>query len=88
MKSIFSKKFFLMVYFPLFIVGLLMLFFCNYKVEQHAIGKTYFDTDKIPFNKVGLLLGTCKTLKDKKTINPFWKYRLASNVCLVESKER
>ena len=54
MKSIFSKKFFLMVYFPLFIVGLLMLFFCNYKVEQHAIGKTYFDTDKIPFNKIGL----------------------------------
>ncbi len=76
-----------MVYFPLFIVGLLMLFFCNYKVEQHAIGKTYFDTDKIPFNKIGLLLGTCKTLKDKKTINPFWQYRLQATYALWKAKK-
>ncbi len=86
-KTLFSKKAFLFFYLPMSVCALAVLFFCNYKVEQFAIGKTYSSVAEIPYHKVGLLLGTCKTLKDKKTINPFWQNRLDATYALWKAKK-
>lgn len=63
------------------------MFYCSYAVQENAKGKTFDDVNKIPYNKVGLLLGTCKTMKDKKTINPFWQYRLDAAYNLWKAKK-
>lgn len=76
LNTFFTKKLFIRCYFPATVLLLIFIFFCNHQVEKNAIGKTYSNVNEIPFNRVGLLLGTCKTMKDKKTINPFWQHRL------------
>lgn len=86
-STFFTKKLFLRFYFPMSILVLFFIFFCNYEVRKNAVGKTYSNVNEIPFNKVGLLLGTCKTMKDKKTINPFWKYRLEAAYELWKAKK-
>jgi SanA protein len=76
MKQLFSKKNILRLYLPIFLLIIFFTFYCSYKVTNDAIGKTFSETTSLPHNHVGLLLGTCKTMKDHKTINPFWRYRL------------
>lgn len=87
MKKLFSQKIIFRLYFPVAIVIILFIFYCSYTVQKNAEGKTFNDVSKIPYNKVGLLLGTCKTMKDKKTINPFWKYRLEAAYELWKAKK-
>ncbi len=57
-------------------VGLLIMLLAfitiaNYSIEFNAKNKTYVDVDAIPKNKVGLLLGTSKTLANG---TPNWYY--------------
>ena len=87
MKKLFTKKLFLKFYIPTAILLFLFTFYCSYKVEENAAGKTYSDISKIPYNKVGLLLGTCKTMKDHTTINPFWQFRLDAAYKLWKAKK-
>lgn len=87
MKKLFSKKLLLFVYLPAFIGVVLFTLYCSYAVKQNAIGKTFDNVDAIPYNRVGLLLGTCKTMNDKKTINPFWQYRLEAAYNLWKAKK-
>jgi SanA protein len=87
MKKFFSKKLLLYLYLPATITVVLFMFYCSYAVQENAKGKTFDDVNKIPYNKVGLLLGTCKTMKDKKTINPFWQYRLDAAYNLWKAKK-
>lgn len=75
-KKIISKKRILKLYLPAGVAVLIFIFFCSYLVEKNATGKLYTSVENIPKNKVGLLLGTRKTMKDRKTINPFWKFRV------------
>lgn len=51
---------------------ILFTFYCFYK-NKKCRRQNINDVSKIPYNKVDCV-GTCKTMKDKKTINPFWKY--------------
>ena len=76
MKKLFSKKTILRIYIPAILIAIIVTLVSYKVVSDNAKDKTYTDINKIPHNKVGLLLGTCKTLKDKKTINPYWQYRL------------
>lgn len=87
LNTFLTKKLLLRCYLPLSVLLLSFIFFCNYKVQKNAIGKTYDDVNEIPFNRVGLLLGTCKTMKDKKTINPFWQHRLEAAYDLWKAKK-
>jgi len=87
MKKLFSKKLFIRFYIPVSLLVLVFIFYCSYRVEKNAIGKLYTDVSEIPYNKVGLLLGTCKTMKDRKTINPFWKFRLEAAYALWKAKK-
>jgi SanA protein len=87
MKKLFTQKLIFRLYLPIAIAIILFTFYCSYAVQKNAEGKTFNDVSKIPYNKVGLLLGTCKTMKDKKTINPFWKYRLEAAYELWKAKK-
>ncbi len=57
------KKFSIIIVAILFL-GISLVFLCNYYVVQFAINKVYNDIEEVPFNKVGLLLGTSKKLDD------------------------
>lgn len=87
MRKLFTKKLFFYLYIPATIAGIIFMFYCSYAVQKNAEGKTYDDVAAIPYNRVGLLLGTCKTMKDKKTINPFWQYRLEAAYNLWKAKK-
>ncbi len=82
MLRILSKKWWLRCWLPLIITGSFLIFFCNYKVHKNAEDRTYSSTQQIPYNRVGLLLGTCKYISDNKTINPFWLHRLNATIKL------
>jgi SanA protein len=85
MLSIFSKKWIWRGWLPLFFFTLGLISFCHCRVEANATGRTYDHVDAVPYNRVGLLLGTCKTLSDKKTINPYWQNRLDATVRLYQA---
>lgn len=87
MRKLFTKKLFLFLYFPATALVIFLLFYCSYAVQKNAEGKTYSDVSKIPYNRVGLLLGTCKTAKDRKRINPFWQHRLDAAYELWKAKK-
>ncbi|NQX85192.1 MAG: YdcF family protein [Flavobacteriaceae bacterium] len=75
----------------IFDVLLLMLFLsyigimcCNDMVIRNAKNKTYNHSSEIPKNKVGLVLGTSKYLKNGD-INLFYQYRIDATVNLYKS---
>ncbi len=59
-----------------------IIFICNKKIVDNAEGKLYSETNTIPFNKVGLLLGTSKFLKSG-TKNPYYTYRIEATLKLI-----
>ncbi len=61
-----------------------MLLSPNLIIVLSTNGKTYNSPQKIPHNKVGLLLGTSKYIK-KGTINLYYKYRIDAAVELFKS---
>ena len=66
----------------LIIVVSVLLF--NLEISKSAKGKLYSDTGSIPFNKVGLLLGTSRLLANGYN-NPYFTYRIQAAVKLMES---
>src|SRR5580658_9921954 len=51
------------------------LYYCDIVIKHAANGKLYSDISAIPFNKVGLLLGTSKYLGNGIE-NPYYFYRI------------
>jgi SanA protein len=71
-----------LIFLPLAITGVVYL--CNRSVEKASRGKLYSDTQTIPFNRVGLLLGTSKYLS-KGRINPYYRFRINAAAELIAS---
>ncbi len=67
----------------LLILPLILILVSNYSVEKNAQNKTYSDSSKIQKNKVGLVLGTSKKLKNGR-INLYFKYRINATVELYK----
>lgn len=86
-KKLFSKKLFFRLYIPTAVLVVAFTFYCSYKVEIYADDKIYTDISEIPYNRIGLLLGTCKTMDDHVTINPFWQFRLEAAYALWKAKK-
>src|SRR5688572_26029594 len=81
MRIVFKIIKFLVVFIPL---CLIVIYFCNKKVEESADHKLYADVNTIPYNRVGLLLGTGKYLRSG-AINPYYKYRIDAATKLMKS---
>jgi SanA protein len=68
----------------LLLLAFLVIFFCNKAVDNAAEGKLYTSVDAIPYNKVGLLLGTSKFLSGGY-VNNYYKYRIDAAVRLYKA---
>ncbi len=64
----------------------LLILLCNYIVSSAAEGKTYTDTNEIPPNKVGLVLGTSKKLIGGLP-NPYYTYRIRAALELYQANK-
>ena len=62
----------------------LSIFYCNYYIIQQANPYCYSSVEKIPHNKVGLLLGTSKYIRNG-TINLFYQNRINATVELFKA---
>ena len=62
----------------------LSLYLSNYLIVKNAENKTFSDVANIKKNKVGLVLGTVKNLKDGR-INYYFKYRIDATVELYKN---
>lgn len=68
----------------LVLLPVLSIVVCDNIVTKAAIGKTFSTTSEIPFNNVGLVLGTSKRLAGG-SINPYYQYRVNAAVDLWKS---
>ena len=73
---------FLFIFFCIFSIALLVV--SNYIVTKAAKNKTFSTLSEIPKNKVGLVLGTSKYLKDGR-VNLYFTYRINATVQLFKS---
>ena len=65
----------------LFLIG---IFGANKIIETSVSKRVYNSTNNIPYNKVGLLLGTSKFLQNGQ-LNLYYKYRINAAVSLFQS---
>jgi len=70
------------------LLGLAVLFvaLCNYVVIKHSRGRMYSNIDDVPYNKVGLLFGTSKYIKNGSP-NPFFQNRIKAAADLYYAKK-
>lgn len=78
------KRKILFILLGLAIIGLIILFRCDYLVQHAAEGKLYNNASAIPHNKVALLLGTGKFLADGRE-NPYYTYRIEAAIELFRA---
>ena len=69
----------------LLILAFAGIYLSNRIIAKSAVGKLYSNTDEIPCNKVGLLLGTSKFVGTDKRENPFYNFRIAAAVQLIRA---
>lgn len=65
----------------------LLLYFCNKLIIDSAKQKLYSDADRIPFNRVGLLLGTTKYTSVAGFNNPYYTYRIEAATKLFKTNK-
>lgn len=65
---------------------LVMIILSNSSVKRSSKNRIYQSTEKIPYNKVGLLLGTSKRLSNGN-LNLYYKYRIDAAVSLFHAKK-
>ena len=82
MKKNFLKISKIIIYFIVFSV--ISIFVSNLLIKRNAIQKTFSKTQNITKNKVGLILGTSKKLRNGR-INLYYKYRLDAAVKLYNA---
>lgn len=70
----------------LIVSPIIILLLCNLSVNSAARGKTFYDTELIPKNKVGLVLGTSKKLSSGHP-NPYYSYRIKATVELFKAEK-
>jgi SanA protein len=72
------------VLFLLFISLLVLILSADYYVQSTVQNKLYQDIEAIPYNKVALVLGTVKVLKNGN-INRYYQYRIDAAAALFKA---
>jgi SanA protein len=80
------KKIFLFSILGLLVGTLLVIVIANLSIERSARGKLYSDAGTIPYNKVGLLLGTSKMLANGY-VNLYYRYRIEAAADLFRNQK-
>lgn len=70
--------------FLLIIFVLVFVWFANFRIDSVTKNHTYANVNDIPYNKVGLLLGTSKYIR-KGAPNPFFEKRINATTTLYKS---
>lgn len=78
------KKKTMAVLFLLLSLLIVIIIGSDYYVESKVQNKLYKDVETIPYNKVGLVLGTVKILKNGN-INRYYQYRIDAAVALFKA---
>jgi len=65
---------------------LLLLLGCNYQIDSATEGKTHYNLNELPKNRVGIVLGTSSKLA-RGGANPYYTYRINAAVALYEAKK-
>ena len=77
------KRFFQIL--PLFVIAIVVIiYFCNRVIAQYAKNKLYSNTKDIPFNRIGLLLGT-SPFSPNGYRNTFYTNRIRAAVELIKA---
>lgn len=66
------------------LIFIIMILIPNSIVKKSANDTLFDSIQDVPYNKVGLLLGTAKYLQSG-TINPYYKYRIDATVALYKA---
>ena len=61
------------------------MYFSNRIIASSANGRLYSNVTDIPYNKVGLLLGTSKFVGTDKRENPFYNFRIDAAIQLIKA---
>ncbi len=69
------RKLLLRLLFFVILISIAAVVYCNWAVNQVAEGRLYSKVEQIPYNKVGIVLGTSKTLADGRA-NLYYQYRI------------
>src|SRR3569832_1400017 len=80
-----KKRFLLWALLLLLCGAALTVYLCNKAVVNAAEGKLYSDTQSIPYNRVGLLLGTSKSINGRD--NPFYVHRINAAAALLKANK-
>jgi SanA protein len=78
-----KRKLLLLVLLLLICGAALTIYLCNKAVANAAEGKLYTDTRAIPYNRVGLLLGTSRYANGRS--NPFYVHRINAAAALLKA---
>jgi len=80
-----KKNFFLLILLLVIVGTACTVYLCNKMIADAAENKLYSDTRSIPFNRVGLLLGTSKFVNGRN--NPFYDYRIRAAADLLKANK-
>lgn len=81
-----KRKYILITLVVLVVITSLFTWWCNVAVAKAANNKLYTDATQVPYNKVGLLLGTSRV--DKRGYNNFfYVYRIQAALALIQQKK-
>ena len=79
--SFLSKKVLVIIFTNLIVLTGCILFYSNYQINHFSKGRIYSDLNAIPKNKVGLVLGTSRHMKNGQA-NPFFYNRIKAAASL------
>jgi len=67
-----------------FLIGLFFIGICNFWIERSTKGQVFNSIEALPNNKVALVLGTSKYIKNGY-LNPYFQYRIEAAVALYQA---
>ena len=79
-------KIFIRSFLVIIITICLTTYLCNRTIISSAKGHLYSDVKAIPFNKVGILLGTSKAGRNGHN-NPYYDHRISAAIELIQNKK-
>lgn len=80
-----KKKLIIWSLFGLIFISLTAIYVCDASIKANAKGRLYSNINDIPYNRVGLLLGTAKYTKTRGFDNPYYTNRIKAATSLMKA---